>query len=335
MQVIDIHAHAVLEESMGMAGPLGPEIGCSPEGQPWYRVGDYVLRGVKYRDSPFLEVELRLAAMDKAGIDLQMLSPNPLTYFHDAPSALAIEFCQSHNDALARTVAKHPDRLLASAALPMQDPKAAVAELRRSVHELGFVAAYVGTAIGDLSLDDEAFDELYATLVELDVPLFVHPAPPSMLPGGDKRLARFDLDLLLGFAYEEALAVSSLVLGGVLDRHPELDICISHGGGALPFLLGRFERASRVRPWASEELKAEGFSAALKRLWFDCHVHGATAQRLLVEAVGADRLVFGTNFAGWDQGGSLSLDDLAPSLAGNARQLLRLDGRLRPTEGRR
>lgn len=327
MQVIDVHAHAVLEESMGMAGPLGPEMGCSPEGQPWYRVGDYVLRGVKYRDSPFLEVDLRLAAMDKAGIDLQMLSPNPLTYFHDAPAALAVEFCQSHNDALARTVAKHPDRLLASAALPMQDPKAAVAELRRAVRELGFVAAYVGTAIGDLSLDDEAFDELYATLVELDVPLFVHPAPPSMLPGGDKRLARFDLDLLLGFAYEEALAVSALVLGGVLDRHPEVDVCVSHGGGALPFLLGRFERASRVRPWASDQLKAEGFSAALKRLWFDCHVHGATAQHLLVEAVGADRLVFGTNFAGWDQGGSLALDDLAPSLAGNARRLLRLDGR--------
>jgi aminocarboxymuconate-semialdehyde decarboxylase len=113
----------------------------------------------------------------------------------------------------------------------------------------------------------------------------------------------------------------------VLDRHPGVDICISHGGGALPFLLGRFERASRVRPWASEELKEKGFSAALKRLWFDCHVHGPAAQSLLVETVGTDRLVFGTNFSGWDQGGALALDDVAPSLAGNARRLLRLDAR--------
>lgn len=325
MAILDVHAHAVLEETMGQAGALGPEMGTDASGRPWFRVGDYVLHGVKYRDSPFLDVGLRLQEMDRAGIDQQMLSPNPLTYFHEIPAEPGAAFCRLHNDAMARTVAGHPDRFLAAAALPMQDPAAAVAELRRAVGELGMVAPYVGTALGGRQLDDEAYDELYATVTELDVPLFIHPASPSMLPGGDRRLARWDLDLLLGFAFEETLAVATLVFGGVLDRHPELDVCLSHGGGALPFLAGRFERATATRPWSQGAVREQGFAAATSRLWFDSHVHGARQRALLLSVAGADRLVFGTNFSGWDQSAATRLDATAEEYSANARRLLRLD----------
>lgn len=325
MAILDVHAHAVLEDTMGMAGALGPEMGSDAEGRPWFRVGDYVLHGVKYRDSPFLDVDLRLTAMDAAGIDQQMLSPNPLTYFHEIPAELGVAFCRRHNDAMAATVARHPDRLLAAAALPMQDPAAAVAELRRAVGDLGLVAPYVGTALAGRQLDDEVFDELYAAITELDVPLFVHPASPSMLPGGDRRLARWDLDLLLGFAFEETLAVATLVFGGVLGRHPGLDVCLSHGGGSLPFVIGRFERAAAVRPWSQGALRERGFAAAIGRLWFDSHVHGEQQQALLRSVVGPDRLVFGTNFAGWDSGAATELDATAERYSANGRRLLRLD----------
>ena len=325
MTILDVHAHAVLEATMGQAGALGPEMGSDASGRPWFRVGDYVLHGVKYRGSPFLDVDLRLKAMDGAGIDQQMLSPNPLTYFHELPGELGVPYCRRHNDAMAETVARYPDRLLAAAALPMQDPAAAVAELRRAVGELGMVAPYVGTALGGRQLDDEAYDELYATVTELDVPLFVHPASPSMLPGGDRRLARWDLDLLVGFAMEETLAAATLVFGGVLDRHPELDVCLSHGGGALPFLIGRFERAAATRPWSQGALREHGFAAAMSRLWFDSHVHGEQQRALLLSVVGQDRLVFGTNFVGWDQGATSELDPAAEQHSANARRLLRLD----------
>lgn len=324
MAILDVHAHAVLEDTMGLAGALGPEMGSDAEGRPWFRVGDYVLHGVKYRGSPFLDVGLRLKAMDQAGIDQQMLSPNPLTYFHEIPAELAVPYCRRHNDAMAKLADRHPDRLLAAAALPMQDPAAAVAELRRAVGELGMVAPYIGTALGGRQLDDEAYDELYATLVELDVPLFVHPASPSMLPGGDRRLARWDLDLLAGFAFEETLAVATLAFGGVLDRHPRLDVCLSHGGGMLPFVIGRFERATAVRPWSQGVLREEGFAAAIRRLWFDSHVHGEQQRALLLSVVGPDRLVFGTNFSGWDQGAATELDPAAGQYSANARRLLRL-----------
>lgn len=317
MTVVDVHAHAVLGSTMGAAGEHGPEL----TDNAVFRVGDYTLCGVRYAGSAFMDVDVRLAAMDDAGIGLQVLSPNPLTFFHHVDADTAVRFCRRHNDDLAALVDKHPDRLRGFAALPMQDVGAAAAELRRAVTELRLLGGYVGTDFGT-DLDDPALDPFYETCVELDVPLFVHPAPSGIDgPLRDRRLRRFDLDLLLEFAYEETLAVAALVYGGVLRRHPDLDVCISHGGGALPFLHGRFEAAARKRPWSPEWLREPGaFDAALRRLWFDCHVHTPGALALLTETVGADRLVFGTNFAGWDSGAATAV----PDLSANARRLLRL-----------
>ena len=134
-QSIDIHAHAVLAGSMGTAGRHGPEIGYTESGAPWFRVGDYRLDGVRYEGSPFMESDVRLTNMDAAGIDFQVLSPNPLTYFHHIGASEAVSFCRGHNDALAEIVGEHPSRLAGFAALPMQDITAACEELDRAVTE--------------------------------------------------------------------------------------------------------------------------------------------------------------------------------------------------------
>jgi aminocarboxymuconate-semialdehyde decarboxylase len=326
--MIDVHAHVVLEGTFGAAGRHGPEIVTDAAGVQSFRTGDYVFTGVRYEGSAFLDVDVRLAAMETAGIEYQVLSPNPLTYFHHIDAGLADGFCRRHNDLLAALVADHPDRLGGLAALPMQDPARAVAELRRSVGELGLLGAEVGTEFGR-PLDDPALDDLYAAAVELDVPLFLHPGFDGVdRPRVDPRMARFDLDLVIGFAAEETLAVATLIFGGVLDRHPELDVCLSHGGGAVPFLIGRMGRAARVRSWAPPELAADGgFEDRLARLWFDSHVHDPRALAFLIEVFGDDRLVGGTNFAGWDQGHPPDDADLRTRLTGNARRLLRLSRR--------
>jgi aminocarboxymuconate-semialdehyde decarboxylase len=336
--MIDLHAHVVIDGVLGAAGPLGPELdeGDPDSGRPpCFRVGDYRLEGVRYRGSPFMDLDARLAAMDDAGISMQVLSPNPLTFFSHVDATTASEFSRRHNDELAALVARAPGRLRGFAQLPVQDPTRAAAELRRSVLDLGLVAPYMDTDVGR-PLDDPTLDDLWATCVELDVPVFLHPAPDGIdRPRRDDRLARFDGDLWLGFLYEETLAVSSLVLGGVLDRHPTLDVCISHGGGATSWLAERMEHAARTRPWGPPWASKDGaVTERLLRLWWDVHVGGPTALAALQAAMGTDHLVAGTNLAGWDEGLDPAHGDtaLARTLDDNARRLLRLDAaRLEPT----
>jgi aminocarboxymuconate-semialdehyde decarboxylase len=323
-KVIDIHAHAVLEETFGTAGAFGPELLAEPDGTPVYRIGDYRLRGVRYRGSPFMDLDVRIAAMDKSGIDWQLLSPNPLTYFHYIPAEEAIRFCRRHNDALAAWAERYPDRLGAAAALPMQDVEAAIAELRRAVRDLGMVAAYIGTGMPQ-GLEDPEMDRFYEAVVELDIPLFIHPGPEGIDgPPGNAALRRYDLDIICGFTAQETAAVATLLFGGVIHRHPGLDICISHGGGATALIWGRLEKAILKRPWAPDHLKQEGaFARQLGRLWYDVHMHDERAVDLLAERVGTQRLVYGTNFAGWDAPDKFTPPKLDAPLADNARTLLR------------
>ena len=321
-RVIDLHAHAVLEAGFGVAGRYGPELAVDSDGVSYFRIGEYRMKPMAYRGTVFMDVVKRLELLERVGIDLQLLSPNPLTFFHGIDTELALNYCRVHNDAMAELVARHPDKLLGSAALPMQDPDVAARELERATSELGLVAAYVGTDY-PFPLDDPCLDDLYRTFVALDVPLFLHPSSTdgAGMPA-DSRLCRFDLGLIVGYAYDESLAVASLVYGGVLERHPELDVCVSHGGGALPFLIGRYEGIARFRHWAPDSVKENGFRHEVRKIWFDAHVEGQGALDLLIEAVGRDRLVYGTNMGGWDTPESTSAFDA--SLTPNAEKLLRL-----------
>ena len=320
-ETIDVHAHAVLEETMGAAGQHGPEL--TRDEPPMFRVGEYELHGVRYRGSAFMDSDIRIAAMDNVGIDYQVLSPNPLTYFHFIDDAEALQFCRVHNDALANVVSGHPDRLGAFAAVPMQNIDLAIAETERAVTELGFVGPYIGTDFGT-SLNDPALNPFYEKLTELDVPLFIHPAPANIDgPAGDKNLQQFDLDIIVGFAASETIAVCTLIYGGVLERFPDLDVCLSHGGGFTGYAFGRMALAARKRPWTSEALQQDGaFEELLHRLWFDVHLHSDDALDLLKKRVNPGHLVFGTNFAGWDQQQYNVRAEAAP-YADNARQLLR------------
>jgi aminocarboxymuconate-semialdehyde decarboxylase len=295
--VLDLHAHVVLEGVLGRAGVHGPELTDDPD-CPTFRVGGYTLEGVRYRGSAFMDLDRRLEAMDALGITRSMLSPNPLT-----------------------------DRLWGSAQLPLQDPGAAAAELARAVGELGLVAAYVGTDAGHgapVLLDDPAMDELWAAASELGVPVFLHPAPPGIdHPLTDQRVRRFDADLWLSFAFEETLAVATLVFGGVLDRHPDLRVCVSHGGGALVGVIGKLRQVAARRPWVPEALREPGaLESRLRRLWYDAHVSDPWVLALLESVVGEDRTVGGTNLAGWDQPSRLPDPSAVARLDANAAALL-------------
>jgi aminocarboxymuconate-semialdehyde decarboxylase len=149
------------------------------------------------------------------------------------------------------------------------------------------------------------------------VPLFIHGVTnDGSGPVADARLRRFGLDLIVGYTYEETVAAASLLLGGVLDRHPQLDVCLSHGGGAIAFLAQRFDSMANFRGNESD------FATSLGRLWFDSHLEPGRARDLVVDTVGVERMVYGTNFGGWDS--PTETDDFDTSLTPNAHRLLRL-----------
>jgi len=311
--VIDLHAHVVLESAFGHAGRYGPEL-ADDDGTPFFRVGEYVMKPSRYRGSVFMDVEKRLSAMDDTGIDMQMLSANPLTFFGGVESEVAVPYAQVSNDSMAALVADQP-RLLGSAQVALQDVAAACAEAERA-KSLGLVGVYVSTNYG-VDFDDPVLDPFYETLIDLNLPLFIHPATnDGRSKAPDERLHRFGLDLIIGYTYEETVTVATLVLGGVFDRHPQLDVCISHGGGAIAFLVQRFDAMARRRSQPTD------FAERLGHLWFDAHMEPGPSRDLLIGLVGTNRMVYGTNFGGWDA--PTQTDDFDLSLTPNAQRLLRL-----------
>ena len=302
MTVVDIHAHVLFPEVMGLAGPAGPEMDDDADGIPFFRSGEYVLSNVRFANSPFSDLAQRLAAMDRFGIGHQLISPNPLTYFYAQPAELGERFAQAHNDAAARAVRAHPDRLSALAQLPMQSPAAAVRELERAVRELGLCGAQIGSDFDGRSLDDPRYEPVWDAFERLDVPVVVHPGTAGAeRPAGQREALRdWDMDIVIGFAADETMAAHVLIFGGVLDRHPKLRALIPHAGGTAPWLKGRMRAAMERRPWAKGRYRRD-FEALWQQLSFDCLVGTDEAMRFLVDTEGAARVMLGSNFAGWDQ----------------------------------
>jgi hypothetical protein len=190
--------------------------------------------------------ERRLAAMDAAGIDLQVIShTTPGVQHLDAETAVPL--AREANDALARAIAEHPDRFAGFATLPTSVPEAAADELERGVTELGFRGAMINGHTNGRFLDDRAFDVLLARAARLGVPLYLHPAEPvpavrdAYYQGFDPAVSWFLSAAAFGWHAETGVHVLRMVLGGVFDRHPELSLVIGHMGEMLPFMLQRVD----------------------------------------------------------------------------------------------
>ena len=329
MRTVDVHAHVLFPQVMGLCGAAGPEMG-ERDGVPYFRSGEYVLTAVRFTGSPFSDLGLRLAAMDRLGIDHQLLSPNPLTYFYAQPVDAAAAFCAAQNDAMAAAVRAHPARFSGLAQLPMQSPAHAVAELERAVRTLGLVGSYVGSDLAGRALSDPALDPVWTAHEALGVPVVVHPAPPDCERPRDVQLGarRWDLDIVIGFAADETAAVAHLLFGGVLDRHPRLRVHVPHAGGTAPYLKGRMRTALARRPWAKGLLERP-FDDQWSQLGFDCLAGTDEAMRFVIDAEGADRVMLGTNFAGWDQE-----DDIVRRVSGLGLDAVRLEAVLGGTATR-
>ncbi|GIE99987.1 amidohydrolase family protein [Paractinoplanes rishiriensis] len=279
----------------------------------------------------FYDLEARLAAMDERDTDVAVLSlaPTLLMYWLDDPSAAA-DFARLVNEALAAFAAGSGGRIVPVATLPMQDTGAAVAELRRAVTELGMKGAQIGPRMEELGLDHERVRPVLAEAARLGVPLILHPYNVGKRAG----LERFYLSNLIGNPLESTVGAAHLIFGGVLDELPGLRLVLMHGGGYLPYQIGRLNHGHRVR--AESKGCAHEPSAYLRRFWYDTITHAPDPLRFLVGQVGADRVVYGTDFP-FDMGGGpvaeqldgTELDDHDRALiaGGNAVDLFGLEAR--------
>jgi predicted TIM-barrel fold metal-dependent hydrolase len=237
---------------------------------------------------------LRIAAMDDAGVDVQILSIAP-PGTGGLPPAEAVALSRDANDRAADAVSRHPDRLRAMSSLPTSDPDAAVAELRRTARLPGHVGVMAYGRSGDRPLDDPAYDELLGVAAELGRPLFLHPQiPPTAVR--DASFRGFDPVVDLGLAtfgwgwhLEAGTAALRLILGGALDRHPDLQLVLGHWGELLLFALDRIDGLSNVAQHLERRV------ADYVRTNVFIATSGMLAPRLLtyaLEVTSADRILF-------------------------------------------
>jgi aminocarboxymuconate-semialdehyde decarboxylase len=314
VKTVDVHAHVIppmLVAAMreGTA-PDGIRIEESDGGWPWV----VHRQGYRYPLLPgFHDTSARLADMDAAGIDLAVLSVAPPLFLYWMPREGAAEAARAINDAVAEMVAQEPSRFVGVASLPMQDPAAAVDELRRAVLELGMRGAQVGPHIEGVPLDDASLRPVLEAAQELGVPLIVHPYYVGSSPGLDD----FYLTNLQGNPWQTAVCASRLIFSGTLDALPSLDLVLVHGGGHLPYQIGRLDHGHRVRPESAAPVHAP--SEYLRRFHYDSLTHSAESTRWLIDQVGADRVLFGTDMP-FDMAGG-TFDEQLAGYAGETAQL--------------
>ena len=292
---IDVHAHymppALVERLRTEGARLGIAVVAGAAACPALSFA-YGLAVRPFFPKLVEDLAARMDGMAHAGIDRQILSAWTDIFAPGLPAASGAAWHRLLNESLAEVCRRHPERFSLLASGPLPDAARAARELEHAVRQLGAVGAVAATNVEGTNLGELALDEYWAAAVELGVPVFLHPAQPDPTP----RTRRFALNQIVQYTFDTTLAVGSLVSSGVLDRFPTLTLILAHGGGAVPYLVGRFdcmhERSDRA---ATGIAAAAPPSAYLRRMYYDTLVHDPAALRYLEQRVGIDRLLIGSD----------------------------------------
>jgi aminocarboxymuconate-semialdehyde decarboxylase len=334
MRSIDIHAHLMPQ---GMWWTMSA-------GNAWYGMryepggsaGFIVSRGKRSPlPSPKLRFtpEERLQDMDVQGVDMQVVSIHtPFFSYHLEPEQ-GRQLAREVNDEIAAMTRQWPQRFAGLATLPVQDVESAVTELERAVHVLGLKGAELDTVVNGHTWDEPQFLPLFKAAEAMGAILFFHPQPQDNL--ALQLTDRYGIANSIGVIVEDALITATLIFGGILEACPDLKACIAHGGGPACFGMGRLDRGWQVRSEARQHIHKPP-SAYQRRLYYDCLTDSEAGLRFLINHVGVDHIVMGSDwpFVRWDpspvawvQGlQSLTQEEKDKILWQNLEQLLGLAG---------
>lgn len=234
--------------------------------------------------------EKRIEDMDKEGVDIQVLSPIPVTFSYWAKPEEALEFCKIQNDFIADTVKKYPDRFVGLGTVPMQNAEVAIKEMDRCMHVLGLNGIEIGTNINGNNLDDPQFTSFFEMAEKWEVPLFVHPWQTL----GIERMPRHNFMYTVGMPSETALAAASLINSGIMEKFPGLKVCFAHGGGSFPYILPRLDQGWNV--WPDLRLTTHPPSHYAKKFYFDSLNYDPLNLKYLVDRFGYEKIVMGSDY---------------------------------------
>ena len=303
MRSIDIHAHISPE----------PYVRALEAGRDWYGIAAEADEFHRAAPRTLWTPEQRLTDMDSIGVEVHILSTNSAFYFYEKDAVTVAAMDRECNDYVAQLVKDYPDRFAGLANLPMQDVGAAAAELERAMTELGLKGAMIGDHVNGKTFDDPEFFPVWEVAEQTGAVILIHQSGDTLV---SPRLNRYHLPNSIGNLADRAVTYASFVFGGVMDKYPELRVCLSHGGGYTCFGAGRMDRGWQVRSEARVNI-TQPPSSYLNRFYYDCLTHSEPVLRMLIDLVGVDKVLFGTDWPfdmciDWPVAWVLGLESLTP-----------------------
>ncbi|MDH4378141.1 MAG: amidohydrolase family protein [Ramlibacter sp.] len=291
-RVIDFHAHVLVPEVVEFAKGHGVETSVPPDPRITEEAREASRRWRTAMLRKMTELPDRLVDMDATGVDVQVLSASTVSMDTTwAPPGEALAMEQLANDRIAQMVAFAPDRFTGLGGVPLQSPQASVRELERCVRSLGLRGVQVSTRYGDMELGDSRLRPFWEAAQALDAVVYIHPAGIT-----EPRFRPFQYWNSIGQPLEEAMAMASLMHEGVLDAFPRLKLVIGHGGGYLPYYIGRLDRNYAEKPFTRANMSMSPSQYLKTRFWYDSCVYDSDALAVLFRKVGASRILLGSDY---------------------------------------
>jgi len=291
----DVHNHCVPTETIEMLRRDGPSFGIevveNDRGDTLIKVGGTA--GAGPLPDALSNFDARVAAMDAAGVDVHMMSyrTDLTAYFIDP--ADGPRYARLLNRFMAAEVSKHPSRFLGLGTVPLQSPAAAAEELTFAVQELGMVGAEIGTNVNGRYFDLAGLDPFWEAAEALGCLILLHPSHPP-LDGVD--LSRYFIHNMVGRPAESTVSIAHMIFSGVFDRYPDLTVCMVHGGGFLPYQLGRFQKGFTTAPALTAKETSRPPEDVARHLYYDSLIHTPETLRFLIERVGATQVLMGSDY---------------------------------------
>ena len=290
--IIDTHTHFVPPRAAALAETGGTwhgiRFGLSARGKITSSVGALSME-IPW-PMPLESFRQRLRSMDERKVDVHVLSIGPTLYYYNLDPDNAASFARAANDDLAEIVSTAPDRFAGLGYLSLQDPAGSVDELERCMRDLGFCGVMVGTNVNGLDWDEPALFPVLQAAEQLGALVYFHPVRSR----ADPFLKKYHLRNLIGMPFDTTITLASLIFGGIFDRLPGLKACFSHAGGFGVLGIGRMDHGYEVRAEASGIARLP--SDYLTSCWFDTITHNERALRYVIDTVGADRVVLGSDY---------------------------------------